>query len=126
MTHSSSEVRVGWWSRVRAAIRYVAQQDPVRVQAVIRATLFLAAAVLGGFGVAVPEGVEPWAIGVVVAFYALVEAVTTAATKRRTEASAAVVEVARGGDVVAGEASELPTGTVVRPVGSLGGGAFPQ
>lgn len=111
-----------WWVRVKSAVRFVLDMEPVAVQAVIRAVLVLAGAV----GVVVPAWVEPRAAGIVVAFYALVELLTTLRARARTEASAAVVEVARDGVVVAGEASELETGSPIRAVGSLSRTVFPQ
>lgn len=96
-----------WWKRVLAL-------EPVVVLTVIRAVLVLAGAVLAGFGLAVPETFEPWLVGVVVAFYAVVEAVTAAVARARATPNARVVQsVEPDGTVVAGPASPLPTGTVV-------------
>ena len=126
MTTTPETPRAPWWARLRAAVRYVLTLEPVAVQAVVRAVLVLAAAV----GLTVPEWVEPRAAGIVVAFYALVELLTTLRARARTTADAAVVERVVDGQVVAGPASELPTGVVVRPAGSLEGqgrgGLFPQ
>jgi uncharacterized membrane protein len=86
--------------------------EPVVVLTVIRAVLVLAGAVLAGFGLAVPATFEPWLVGVVVAFYAVVEAVTAAVTRARATPNAKVVQtVEPDGTVVAGPASALPTGT---------------
>lgn len=96
-----------WWRRVLAL-------EPVQVQAAVRAVLALAAILLGGFGLAVPEGVEAWAVAAVAAFYVVVEAVTTMLTRRKVTPDAKVAVVVQpDGTVEAGPASPLPTGTVI-------------
>lgn len=123
-TEPTPQTRPGWWLRFKSAVSYVLALEPVAVQGAIRAVLVLVAAV----GLTVPEWVEPRAAGIVVAFYALVEVITTLRARKRSVPAAAVVEqVTPGGLVVAGEASELTTGEPIRPAGSLdNGGLYPQ
>ena len=109
MTHAltSPTETTPWWKRVLAL-------EPVVVLTVIRAVLVLAGAVLAGFGLAVPESFEPWLVGVVIAFYALVEAVTAAITRARATPTAKVVQtVEPDGRIVAGPASPAPTGATL-------------
>lgn len=107
MTHAAPPAAgKSWWGRIL-------ELEPVRVQAAARAVLVLATLFLGGFGVAVPEGVEPWVIAVIAAFYAAVEAVTTALARRKSTPDVKVAVVVQpDGTVEAGPAS-LPTGTVI-------------
>lgn len=108
------------WHRFTAAVRYVLDLEPVVVQGLVRAVLVLVAAV----GVTVPEWIEPRIAGVIVAAYAVVELITSAAARRRAVPVVTVVEQLVDDRVVAGPASELPTGTDVRAAGSLEGGLF--
>lgn len=104
------------WARVRRVVHYLVQLEPVAVQAVVRAVFVLVAAV----GVTVPEWLEPRIAAVVVAAYALLEVLTTLRARAKVTPDARVVEEVRpDGVVVAGPASELPTGHVVRQWGDV-------
>lgn len=71
-------------------------------------------AVLAGFSLDLPAGVEPWLIGVVAAFYVAVEAVTTMLARSRATPDAKVVQaVEPDGRIVAGPASPAPTGATL-------------
>lgn len=127
MTTPATSPATSRWARIAAAVRFVLDLEPVTVQAIIRAVLVLAAAV----GIAIPEGVEPRSAGAVVAFYALVELLTTLRARAKSTPSAVVVESVQPstGTVVAGPASELVTGTEIRQLGSINPNApnlFPQ
>lgn len=96
-----------WWKKLL-------KLEPVAVQAVIRAVFVFATVLLGGFGIAVPEGLEPWVLAVVLAAYAVLEAITTLLARLRATPNAKVVqEVTEDGRVLAGEASPMPTGTLL-------------
>lgn len=96
-----------WWRRIL-------ELEPVAVQAALRALVLLAGAVLAGFGLDLPEGIEPWLLGVVAAFYVAVEAITTMLARRRATPDAKVVQtVEPDGRIVAGPASPSPTGATL-------------
>jgi|GEM_PF-1486720 len=109
MSHPVPAAAQSWWRRVLAF-------EPVAVQAVVRAVFVL----VGATGLAVPEVVEVRILATVVAFYALVEVVTTLLTRARVTPDAAVVERATTDVdslpvVVAGPANDvIPAGEVVR------------
>lgn len=116
--------RVSVWGRIVAAVRYVLALEPVRVQAIIRAVLVFAALV----GINVTEAVQLQVLAIVAGFYLLVEVITTSLARSKSTPDAKVVEVVEGGQVLAGPASELPTGQVIRDAGSLNtdGPIYPQ
>lgn len=121
-TNTTPPARESWWVRFKRAVRFVLDLEPVAVQAVVRALLVL----VGSVGLVVPEWVEPRVAGAIVAFYALVEVLTTLRARAKVTPSATVVELVTPEQVVvAGPASELPTGQVIRAAGSLTGGAYP-
>jgi hypothetical protein len=109
--HEAQPVRAHWWTRLGAAVRYLLDMEPVAVAAVWRAVLVLAAAV----GLTVPDVVDSRVTAGIVAFYALVEVVTTIAARRRSTPWAGAVEVVQDGQRIAGEASPVATGTVLGP-----------
>jgi hypothetical protein len=103
-----------WWKRVL-------ELEPVAVQAAVRAVLLLAGAVLAGFGLDLPDTIEPWLLGVVAAFYVAVEAVTTMLARRRATPDVKVVQtVEPDGRIVAGPASPAPTGATLGYVADSG------
>lgn len=110
MTHALPPTAgTSWWKQILAL-------EPVAVQAAVRAVLLLVAAVLAGFGLNLPDTIEPWLLGVVGAFYVAVEAVTTMLARRRATPTARVVQVVEpDGTVVAGPASPLADGTPLTP-----------
>lgn len=109
MTHALTPAPAGtpWWKRVL-------ELEPVAVQAAVRALVLLVGAVLAGFGLDLPDGIEPWLIGVVAAFYVAVEAVTTMLARSKATPDAKVVQtVEPDGRIVAGAASPAPTGATL-------------
>ncbi len=92
-----------WWRRLLSL-------EPVAVQAVVRAVFVLA----GTLGLTIPDEVSGKALAAVAAFYALVEVATTLwARSRVTPQDKVVQSVEPNGEILAGPASPVTTGTVV-------------
>lgn len=89
--------------------------EPVITTSLITAAATAIIALLVAFGLPL-TGAQQQAILAVVAVAAPLLVI---AARGWTVPASDVVERAQGGDVIAGEASELATGTVIRPVGSL-------
>ena len=109
MTHAATPATAteSRWKRIL-------QLAPVAVQAAVRALVLLVGAILAGFGLDLPAGIEPWLIGVVAAFYVAVEAVTTMLARSKATPDAKVVQtVEPDGRIVAGPASPAPTGATL-------------
>jgi hypothetical protein len=108
MTHAlTPDTGTSWWKRILTL-------EPVAVQAAVRAVLLLAGAVLAGFGLNLPDGIEPWAVGVIAAFYVAVEAVTTMLARRKATPDVKVAQIVEpDGRIVAGPASVAETGSTL-------------
>lgn len=109
--HEAPNTRTPWYTRVGEALRYLLSMEPVAVAAVWRAVLVLAAAV----GLAVPDVLDARVSAGIVAFYGLVEVITTVRARHRVWPTAKVVEAVDNGQRIAGEASPVATGTVLGP-----------
>lgn len=96
------------------AVKRFLRLEPTVVQAVVRALFVL----LGSVGLVVTDTVEGQVMVAIAAFYALVDAVTTAINRARVTPTEGVVEKADGDRVIAGPANDLaPTGALVRYIG---------
>lgn len=115
MTHALPDKPAPWWARLVAAIRYVANLEPVAVAAVWRAVV----AVLAASGLVVSHQVDGRVTATIVAAYGLIELLTTIRARAKVAPLAKVVESVQtiGGaqQVVAGPANAIPTGVVIRP-----------
>lgn len=115
MTHTLPESRAPWWSRLVAALRYVANLEPVAVAAVWRAVIV----VLAAAGLVVSDQVDGRVTATITAVYALLELLTTIRARAKVTPVARVVEQVHDGAVVAGPANVIPTGVVIRPADDL-------
>ena len=89
--------------------------EPVITTAVVTSAAAAIVALLVAFGVPLTEEQTSATLGVVAVAAPLIVIVA----RRWTVPAGTVVEREKDGQVVAGEASELSTGRVIRPVGSL-------
>lgn len=91
------------------------KREPVITTSLITAAATATIALLVAFGLPLTDAQQQAILAVV----AVAAPILVIAARRWTVPASTVVEQVRGGVVVAGEASELATGTPVRTLGSL-------
>ncbi|PWH05182.1 hypothetical protein DEO23_13965 [Brachybacterium endophyticum] len=96
----------------------VVRSEPAVTIGSLSAVISAVIALVVVLGVNLPEGLEAAIIGVVAAAGPIVAGLIS---RTKVTANSNVVESIRGATVVAGQASELATGTKVRDVGALEG-----